>query len=129
MRLSPLFLIAPVCLSLSVVSVPAQVAPPEDDFGSKMIEEGARLLLRGLMSEAEPMLDDMGEALRKMEPALREMGPKLVLMFDLMGDVTSYEAPERMPNGDILIRRKPGAPAAPVVPDPNLLDRGGEIEL
>jgi len=142
MRLLPLLLIAPVCVSLSVVPVAAQEAPP--DSGTSLIEEGAKLLLRGLMAEAEPMLDEMGQALREMEPALREMGPKLKVMFDLMGDVANYEAPERMPNGDILIRRKPGAPPVPSLPEPeepapdqpapnqpapNLLDQGGEIDL
>jgi len=137
MRLLPLLLIAPVCVSLSVVPVAAQEAPP--DSGTSLIEEGAKLLLRGLMAEAEPMLDEMGQALREMEPALREMGPKLKVMFDLMGDVANYEAPERMPNGDILIRRKAGAPPVPSLPEPdqpvpdqpapNLLDQGGEIEL
>jgi hypothetical protein len=134
MRLTPLLLIAPVCLSLSFAPVAAQEAAPEDDFGKSLIEQGAKMLLRGLMSEAEPMLDEMGRSLREMEPALREMGPKLKVLFDLMGDAANYEVPERMPNGDILIRRKMGAPPAPALPGPpepdaNRLDQNGEIEL
>ncbi len=130
MRLKPLLLIGPVCLSLSVPAAPLraeEVPPPES--GTSLMEEGARMLLRGLMAEAEPMLDEMGQALREMEPALREMGPRLKELVDLMGDVANYEAPTRLPNGDILIRRKPGAPPAPVLPGPEAQEPGGEIEL
>jgi hypothetical protein len=139
MRLVPMLLIAPVCATLTFAPLAAQEAPPEEDFGGKLIEEGAKLLLRGLMSEAEPMLDDMGRALNEMEPFLREMGPKLMVLVDLMGDAENYEVPERMPNGDILIRRKAGAPPPPPLPDlslpgPGLPDTGrvipdSEIEL
>ena len=121
MRLIPT---AAICLTLTLTPVAAQDSP-----GSSLMEEGAKLFLRGLMSEAEPMLDEMGQAMREMEPALREMGPRLRQLVDLMGDVANYDAPERMPNGDILIRRKADAPPAPVLPDRNLLDQGGEIEL
>ena len=124
MRLTPLLLIAPACLSLTLAPVAA-----EETAGRSLMEEGAKLFLRGLISEAEPMLDEMGQALREMEPTLREMGPRLRLLVDLMGDVANYEAPERLPNGDILIRRRAGAPPAPVLPGPNALDQGGEIEL
>ncbi len=126
MRLKPLIL----CLTLGVAPVAAEETPPES--GTSLIEEGARLLLRGLMSEAEPMLDEMSDALREIEPALREMGPRLKMLVEMMGDVANYEAPERMPNGDILIRRKPDAPPVPKLPPlppGNLLDPGGEIEL
>ena len=134
MRLTPLLLIAPACLSLTLAPLAAQETPPRDGLASSLIEEGAKMLLRGLMSEAEPMLDELDQALREMEPSLREMGPRLKLLVDLMGDVANYEAPERMPNGDILIRRKRGAPPAPALPDlslpdPNALDQSGEIEL
>ncbi|HMO07073.1 MAG TPA: hypothetical protein PKD10_05420 [Paracoccaceae bacterium] len=91
-----------------------------------LMERGARMFLEGLMKEMEPALDEMGSALREIEPALRDMGPALRQLVELMGDVRHYEAPERMPNGDILIRRKPGAPpppaAAPTAPP-------GEVEL
>ena len=126
MRLMPT---AAICLTLTLSPLAAEEAP-----GTSLMEEGAKLFLRGLMSEAEPMLDEMGQALREMEPALREMGPRLQQLVDLMGDIENYEAPERMPNGDIVIRRKAGAPPppalpAPSLPDANRLDRNGEIEL
>lgn len=100
-------------------------APPED--GLNLMEEGAKLLFRGLMSEMEPALDEMGRALDEMEPALRKMGPALRDLVAMMGDIENYEAPVRMPNGDILIRRKPGAP--PVPPPEATPPAPGEIEL
>jgi hypothetical protein len=45
-------------------------------------------------------------------------------MGELMDDVTSYELPERLPNGDIIIRRSPDAPEF----DPTM-DESGEVEL
>ncbi|QYK43095.1 MAG: hypothetical protein KF887_08370 [Paracoccaceae bacterium] len=107
----------------------AQEAAPGGDDGFSLMEEGARLLFRGLMQEMEPALDEMGRALQDIEPALREMGPKLRQLVDLMGDVTQYEAPERMPNGDILIRRRPGAPPPPALPGLPAPQPQGEIEL
>ena len=85
-----------------------EVAPEagtETEEGFSLMEEGAKLLLRGLMSEMEPALDSMGEALTELEPALRD----LMLMI---GDLRNYEAPEKLPNGDIIIRRKISAPLA-----------------
>lgn len=73
--------------------------PGEMDEGIDLIEEGAKLLLRGLMSEMEPALSDMEQALREMEPAVRDL-------LEMIGDIRNYHPPERLPNGDILIRRK-----------------------
>lgn len=106
-------------LSLATPAVAQEAAPKgEAAEGFSLMEEGARLLLRGLMREMEPALDEMGEALRGLEPGMRELGPRLRQLVDLMGDVANYEAPERLGNGDILIRRKPGAPPPPALPDP-----------
>ena len=41
-------------------------------------------------------------------------------MLELMGDIRNYEMPEKLPNGDIIIRRKPDLPAPP---------KEGEVEL
>jgi len=110
------------CLLAAILAaaVPAgaqDTAPPEGrgDLaeGADLLEQGARLLLRGLMQE-------LGPALREMESGLRELEA-------LIGDLSLYHAPEVLPNGDILIRRK--APL-PVVPDPGADPApGGEIDL
>jgi hypothetical protein len=104
---------------------PAPAAPPEED-GFSLMEEGARLVLRGLMSEMEPALDEMGKALDEMEPMLRDLGPQMAELIEMIGDFRNYEAPVKLPNGDILIRRKPEAPAMPPAPTPG---PNGEIEL
>ncbi len=84
--------------------------------GASLIEEGARLLLRGLMSEMEPSLDelsrDMQEFAENAQPAMREM-------MRLLGDLSAYHPPEVLPNGDIIIRRK----------TPAEMGDAGEIEL
>lgn len=99
--------------------VTAQTAPENEavEEGFSLMEEGAKLLLKGLMSEMEPALDEMGKALSEMEPALKELQPKMLELLALVDDLTNYAAPERLENGDILIRRKPDAPAPPPLPE------------
>lgn len=94
-------------------------APESESFGDSLMKEGAKLFLRGLMSEMEPTLDEMGKALDELRPALEQMGPQLRELIRLMGDVKNYAMPELLPNGDILIRRT--APLDP--PEPGLPDR------
>ena len=126
-------LLAPLVLCLSLTAVQAQEPVPEPpalpeasgdvEDGFSLLGEGAQLLFRGLMDEAEPMMDDMGQALREMQPAVREL-------MAMIGDLRHYEAPEKLPNGDILIRRKADAPLlepTPEVPAPDA--PAGEIEL
>lgn len=114
-----------LCLATSVGAqdLPApDPAPPEDD-GFSLMEEGARLLFRGLMSEMEPAIDEMGKALSEMEPALKDL-------MALMDDIRNYDAPRVLDNGDILIPRRPDAPPPRLLkPDPALPPPSGEIEL
>lgn len=90
---------------------------PEVEEGFSLMEEGAKLLLKGLMAEMEPALDEMGKALSEMEPALKELQPRMLELLALVDDLTNYQAPERLENGDILIRRKPDAPTPPPLPE------------
>lgn len=75
-------------------------APSEGSEGWNMLREGSRLLLQQLFEEMGPALEDLE---------------------GFVDDLNAYEAPEILPNGDILIRRKPDRPKdeAPerVVPD------------
>jgi len=92
----------PLVLAMGLPVVAQDSPPPADpeiEEGFSLMEEGAKLLLRGLMSEVEPALKDMEQALTEMEPALKE----LLAMID---DIRNYDAPEMLPNGDIIIRRK-----------------------
>jgi hypothetical protein len=109
-------------LALPAAAQEAPAPAPEDD-GFSLMEEGAKLILRGMMSEMEPALDEMGKALEEMQPMLDDLGPKLAELMKMIGDVRNYEAPVKLPNGDILIRRKPDAPLPPP-PGPT-----GQIDL
>jgi hypothetical protein len=60
------------------------------------------------------MQEDFGTVLKEMEPALRDLGA-------MIGDLRNYHPPVKLPNGDIIIRRK--------TPAEILTERGGEIEL
>ena len=101
-------------------------APADDDDGFSLMEEGARMIMRGLMTEMEPALDDMREAMDAFGPAFAEfagsIGPAFADLLNRVDDIRNYEAPEFLPNGDIIIRRKPDAPEW-------LPDEGGEIDL
>ncbi len=69
------------------------------DEGLSLMEQGAKMLFRGLMTEMEPALKDL-------KGLAEEMGPGLAELQGLIGDFTNYHAPEVLPNGDIIIRRK-----------------------
>lgn len=110
-----LFLIA--CLALPVPAFAQEVDPLEDSElseGFSLMEEGARLLFRGILNEMEPAIEDFSDLADELEPTLEmlstEMGPALMELFKTLDSVRHYEAPEVLPNGDIIIRRSPDAP-------------------
>ncbi len=78
-------ILAPAAVILSLSALPT--AAEEDGLreGFSLLQEGTRMMLRGLMAE--------------LEPGLRELQ-------DRIGDLSAYHPPEILPNGDILIRRK-----------------------
>ncbi|MDO8882273.1 MAG: AAA+ family ATPase [Pseudotabrizicola sp.] len=121
MKKSPLSL----CLALILTMAPplaAQTLPApqvEEEKGFDLMEEGAKLLFRGLMREMEPALNEMGKALSEMEPALQNL-------MALIDDIRNYDAPRVLDNGDILIPRRKDVPR-PLPPTPSLPE--GEIEL
>lgn len=93
---------------------------PDGDVteGLDLLGEGAQMILEGLMEEMRPLLE---EARPYFED---EVLPFLNRMGELMDDVTSYELPERLPNGDIIIRRSDDAP--PFEPE---VGENGDVEL
>jgi hypothetical protein len=109
-------LVVALCLCAAPAWAQAPSTPDEVEEGFSLMEEGAKLLLKGLMSEMEPTLDEMGKALSDLEPSLKDLQPRLLELLALVDDLTNYQAPERLENGDILIRRKPDAPAPPPFP-------------
>ncbi len=84
-------IVARTSLSLLVLST-SPLAAQEASEGMDLMREGARMLLEQLF--------------QKMEPALKELD-------GVMDDVTAYDPPVILPNGDILIRRKPPIKEAP----------------
>jgi len=108
-------LILAACLALPL---PAAAQDGEDageiEEGFSLMEEGAKLLFRGMMSEMEPAIEDFTDMAQELEPALEllatEMGPALMELMQTLDSVRYYERPEILPNGDIIIRRSPDAP-------------------
>lgn len=96
-----------------------------DDDGFSLMEEGARLFFRGIMEEMKPALDDLQGLAEDAQPALRdfvrEMGPALGEILGRIDDLNAYHAPEVLPNGDIIMRRK--------TPLEEAEEPQGEIEL
>lgn len=84
---------------------PAPQADPQS-----LIEQGATLLFRGILSELAPEIEGLtGD----MDDAMAALGPALGDLSRLVDDIGNYELPERLENGDILIRRKADAPPPP----------------
>ena len=82
------------------------------------------------MAPAIEGLSDLGS---KVSPALRDftaqMGPAFTELLNDVDDWSVYEPPQKMPNGDILIRRKPEKPPAQDAPPVILLDEVPQVDL
>ncbi|MGJ8625736.1 MAG: hypothetical protein ACSHXB_02145 [Sulfitobacter sp.] len=93
------------------------VAGAEEDRGLSLMERGAQLFMEGILKEMEPAIDEFSGLADQMGPALKnfatEMGPKLTELLEQVDDWSAYTAPEILPNGDIIIRRKPDHPMVP----------------
>ncbi|WP_422825924.1 hypothetical protein [Thalassococcus sp. BH17M4-6] len=89
---------------------PAFAQQAEEEDGFSLMEEGAKLLFRGLMQEMEPALDELQGLAEDIKPQLRdfvrEMGPALRELMTEVQDWSVYHPPEMLPNGDIILRRK-----------------------
>ncbi len=110
-----------VVIALFLLTTPALAqtpAPQPDDFdqGLSLMERGAQMLLDHMMTKVEPSLKDMTDAFKQAQPRIME----LLAMID---DIKNFHAPELLPNGDILIRRK--TPAELLSADPP----GAQTEL
>ncbi|GAB4541985.1 MAG: hypothetical protein Tsb0024_12790 [Ruegeria sp.] len=101
-------------VSLALAALPAAAQEPQ---GKSLMEQGAELFFEGLRQELEPALEDLRDLADQFGPAmqsfLQEMGPALAELAAQVQDWSAYEAPEMLPNGDIIIRKKPQPP----VPD------------
>ena len=100
-----------LCLLLTTAPLAAQTADDSPAEGFDLMQEGAEMLLRELLEEVQPELGEMAQALAALEPRLREL-------LALVDDIGNYDAPQRLENGDILIRRKTGPDIPPPPPLP-----------
>jgi hypothetical protein len=104
----------PFALAATLIAPAAQA---EDAPGLSLMERGAQMFLEGILKEMEPAMEDLQGLADDMGPALRqfadEMGPKLSELLGEVEDWSAYMPPEVLPNGDIIIRRKPEHPMHP----------------
>ena len=101
-------------LTIPVAGLAQTTDDSEIGEGFSLMEEGAKLLFRGIISEMEPAIDEFADLAVDLEPTLEmlatEMGPALIGLFQTLDSVSHYAQPEILPNGDIIIRRSPDAP-------------------
>ncbi|MEO1551891.1 MAG: hypothetical protein AAFR93_15920 [Pseudomonadota bacterium] len=76
-------------------------------------------------------LDDLLGGLldQNLRPFLRDFAGALEGLLDEVGDLSAYEMPEVLPNGDIILRRKQDAPPLPQPSMPAPTDPDGSIDL
>ncbi len=87
-------------LIVSMALLTATTSFAQEDTGRDLMAEALRLFMRGLIEEMEPAVDGIE---------------------GLLDDLGAYHAPEVLPNGDIIIRRK-----RPLDPE---VGEEGEVEL
>ncbi|MEM7521876.1 MAG: hypothetical protein AAF307_12670 [Pseudomonadota bacterium] len=114
--------LAPLILCAALIPLAAHADEAE---GQSLMERGMQLFFEGLMQEMEPAIEEFQGLTEDIGPSLRQfadqMGPKLSALMAEIEDWSVYEPPEILPNGDIIIRRKPDAPApVPETPAPQI---------
>lgn len=118
--LAPALIAGSVACSLMAFPLVAQAneaqgrQPQDRQDGSSLMERGAELFWKGLREEMAPSLQELEGLMSQIGPSMQsflaEMGPALAEIADKVEDWSRYEAPEILPNGDIIIRRKPDEP-------------------
>ena len=83
-------MIAVACLASPMTMARAE-EPPSPGFDFRQLEK----LLDQFIDDIEPAIEDAWEYLRA---------------FEMIDDPRNYQAPEVLPNGDIILRRRPDAP-------------------
>lgn len=105
--MSPRFTFA---LAIFMAAQPLQAQEAEDE-GRSLIEDGMRLFFEGLKDEMSPAIEDLRAITEDWGPDmmafLRRMGPAFADLAGEVDDWTRYEAPELLPNGDIIMRKMP----------------------
>lgn len=114
-RIAPFALVCALAYALTSSPATAQdegITPSDPPAGSEdggieegmdLLGEGMNLFLRGLMEEIQPEIERLTPELRRFAT---EMGPMIESLSSLVDEIDLYHLPERLPNGDIIIRRK-----------------------
>jgi len=100
---------------LALAQTPYEPPPADEPSGDDLksdIESGLQGFMEKLLNEAQPHLEQLG---RDLSDTVNSFKPVLDELGDLMDDVGNYQTPERLENGDILIRRRADAPPPPVI--------------
>jgi hypothetical protein len=96
-----------LALAASPLSAQEGEAPRAGEGG---VEQGLDLLERGAETFLRGLIDQIGPELRRLEPELRGlaegMGPMIAELVEMIDRIDAYHPPERLPNGDIILRRK-----------------------
>lgn len=104
--------LAALLIALCLAAPARAQEPPEDGLG--LVERGLRLLMQDLVQDMEPAMRDLGAMMDEFGPQMQalllQMGPALEDLARRVHDIRHYERPEILPNGDIIIRRRPDAP-------------------
>ncbi|MEY8880987.1 hypothetical protein [Donghicola sp. XS_ASV15] len=108
-------------LPFSALAQDQSVADPaEPESGFERMQRGFGMIFDGLREEVDPTVESLKDKAREMAPEMRDwvmaMGPALRDLADKIGDLNDYHAPEKLPNGDIILRRKEPMPDAPDAP-------------
>lgn len=108
---------------MSLAASPVFAQDDQNDENSLM-KRGMELFFDGLREEMAPAIDDLRGMAEQFGPAMAqfwsEMGPAFTEILDEVKDWSKYHAPEILPNGDIIIRKRvapDAAPAPKVTPD------------
>lgn len=124
----PMKAVSAIALSLCL-SLPA--AAQEEGEGKSLMEQGAELFFEGLRKEMAPSLESLQGFAEELGPSMlafiEEMGPALAELAATVQDWSAYHAPEMLPNGDIIIRKKTKEDAPEATP-PQQMPQPPEIE-
>ncbi|SDW72234.1 hypothetical protein SAMN04488238_103184 [Roseicitreum antarcticum] len=107
-----------VILALSLL-LPLPAIAQTDDAQAPTLEDSLNQLRDGAGALLELFMQEM-------EPAVQDIEPLLDRLSEMVANLPGYYPPEVLPNGDILLRRKPVAeapedqedPAPPSPPEP-----------
>jgi hypothetical protein len=127
----------PLVLAALLAAAPLQAQETEPAEGPGLIQEGIDMIFGGFFDEVSPAIEDVtgiaGDVLPTFQLLAAEMGPAFAQVFGQIDSIAHYEPPTFLPNGDIILRRTPDAPAwtPPEVPEPAApgAEPGAEPEL